>query len=121
MEDIAASLCKASNHHYIAADLTCSMPTIKSVGSIDNFKCSFAVVCRMLFGYCMEVMWNAVFYDNVKECSSSWRKKKLWSGYPLFRTPGQYGNSVKKLDNLPDNVVSYNVASGFIVQLLFAC
>lgn len=126
MENIAASSCKASNKHYVATDFTCStedslrcMPVIKSVGSIENFKGSCAVVCRMLFDYCMEVIWNAVFYDTVREYSSSWRKEKLWSGYSLFRTPEQSQNCAKRLEKLPDNVVSFKIVSGFILLLLF--
>ncbi|CAI0381449.1 unnamed protein product, partial [Linum tenue] len=53
----------------------------KSVGSIDNFQVSHAVLCRALFNCCMEVLWNAVCYDTVVEYSASWRKRKIWSGH----------------------------------------
>ncbi|XP_039065638.1 histone-lysine N-methyltransferase ATXR7-like isoform X2 [Hibiscus syriacus] len=54
----------------------------KSVGSIENFWGSYSVVCKMLFEYCMEVTWNAVFYDSIVDFLSSWRKGKLWLGQP---------------------------------------
>lgn len=58
-------------------------PTItKSVGSIENFWWSYAVVRKVLFDYCMQVVWNAVFYDTMAEYLSSWRKRKLWSVHP---------------------------------------
>ncbi|KHN47714.1 Histone-lysine N-methyltransferase SETD1B [Glycine soja] len=52
---------------------------IKSVGSIENFWWSFAVVRKVLLDYSMQVMWNAVFFDTLAEYLSSWRKKMLWS------------------------------------------
>ncbi|XP_028180508.1 histone-lysine N-methyltransferase ATXR7-like isoform X3 [Glycine soja] len=52
---------------------------IKSVGSIENFWWSYAVVRKVLLDYSMQVMWNAVFFDTLAEYLSSWRKKKLWS------------------------------------------
>ncbi|KAK8498565.1 hypothetical protein V6N12_035231 [Hibiscus sabdariffa] len=55
---------------------------LKSVGSIENFWGSYSVVCKMLFEYCMEVTWNAVFYDSIVEYLSSWRRGKLWYGQP---------------------------------------
>ncbi|XP_022769471.1 histone-lysine N-methyltransferase ATXR7 isoform X2 [Durio zibethinus] len=54
--------------------------SIKSVGSIENFWGSYTVVCKMLFEYCTQVMWNAVFYDIIAEYSSAWRRGKLWFG-----------------------------------------
>lgn len=51
----------------------------KSVGNIENFWDSYSAVCRVLFDYCMQVMWNAVFYDPAVEYSSAWRRRKLWS------------------------------------------
>lgn len=99
-----------SNH---VADQTCSngdsiepLKITKSVGSIENFWGSYAVVCRVLFDYCMEVIWNAVFYETVSEYSSAWRKRKLWSGYPVFRKPAQHGNSVMTVEKPPDEDVS---------------
>ncbi|KAF7801338.1 histone-lysine N-methyltransferase ATXR7 isoform X1 [Senna tora] len=54
----------------------------KSVGSIENFWWSYAVVRKVLCDYCMQVMWNAVFYDTVAEYLHSWKKRKLWSVHP---------------------------------------
>ncbi|XP_027358727.1 histone-lysine N-methyltransferase ATXR7 isoform X2 [Abrus precatorius] len=56
-----------------------SSTTIKSVGSVENFWWSYAVVRKVLLDYCMQVMWNAVFFDTLAEHLSSWRKRKLWS------------------------------------------
>ncbi|KAK7303872.1 hypothetical protein RJT34_14790 [Clitoria ternatea] len=53
--------------------------SIKSVGSIENFWWSYAVVRKVLLDYCMQVMWNAIFYDTLAEYLSTWRKRKLWS------------------------------------------
>lgn len=59
----------------------------------------------MLFDYCMQVMWNAVFYDTVAEYSSAWRKRKLWSGHPKFEIPaGEFRNCDQKPETLPDDV-----------------
>lgn len=56
------------------------MPSIclKSVGNFENFWGAYVVVCRVLLDSCMEVMWNAVFYDTIAEYSSRWRKRKRW-------------------------------------------
>lgn len=78
---------------------------IKSVGSIENFWGSHAVVSKVLFDYCMEVMWNAVFYDTLAEYSSAWRKRKLWSGIPISRKP--VGSYAKMAEKLPGDDVSY--------------
>ncbi|KAG6735446.1 hypothetical protein POTOM_061944 [Populus tomentosa] len=64
----------------------------KSVGSIDDFWGSYAVVCRFLSDYCMEVLWNAVFYDTIAEYTTSWRKSKLWFSHPYL---------CKKIEELP--------------------
>ncbi|XP_019425745.1 PREDICTED: histone-lysine N-methyltransferase ATXR7 isoform X2 [Lupinus angustifolius] len=70
---------------HILADQACheisrsSATTIKSVGSIENYWWSYAVVRKVLFDYCMQVMWNAVFFDTLTDYLFSWRKKKLWS------------------------------------------
>ncbi|KAK7412991.1 hypothetical protein VNO78_04796 [Psophocarpus tetragonolobus] len=53
--------------------------SIKSVGSIENFWWSYAVVRKVLLDYCMELMWNAVFFDTITEYICSWRKARLWS------------------------------------------
>lgn len=61
----------------------------------------------MLFDYCMQVMWNAVFYDTVAKYSSAWRKRKLWSGHTKFEIPaGEFRNCDQKPETLPDEDVS---------------
>ncbi|KAH0981359.1 hypothetical protein GBA52_008536 [Prunus armeniaca] len=108
LKGCAAPLCEAAASYYVA-DETCinedstePPPSTKSVGSIENFWGSYAAVCRMLFDYCMQVMWNAVFYDSVAEYSSSWRRRKLWSGSPVLRTPpSESGDYAVKIDKLP--------------------
>ncbi|XP_030503853.1 histone-lysine N-methyltransferase ATXR7 isoform X1 [Cannabis sativa] len=74
----------------------------KSAGSIENFWGSYAVVRRFLLDYCMQVTWNAVFYDIISEYSSAWRKTKLWSGYPFVRKPAQLSNCVTMFKKPPD-------------------
>lgn len=54
----------------------------KSVGSIENFWWSYAVVRNVLHDYCMQVTWNAVVYDSMAEYIHNWRKRKLWSICP---------------------------------------
>lgn len=53
--------------------------SFKSVGSVENFWWSYAVVRKVLLDYCMQVMWNAVFFDTIADYLSSWRKRKIWS------------------------------------------
>ncbi|GMN46851.1 hypothetical protein TIFTF001_016035 [Ficus carica] len=72
----------------------------KSVGSVENFQGSQAVVGKVLFDQCMEVMWNAVFYDTLADYSSAWRKRKLWSSLPISRKPAA-GNKIRLVENLP--------------------
>lgn len=55
-----------------------SLKYTKSVGSIENFQTCCSAVCRTLHNHCMQIMWNAVFYDTVATHSLSWRKNKLW-------------------------------------------
>ncbi|KAF2312001.1 hypothetical protein GH714_027721 [Hevea brasiliensis] len=76
----------------------------KSVGSIDNILGSCAVVCRILFDYCMEVMWNAVFYDAITEYSTSWRKRKLWFADQKIRIPASVRDYVKETEKLPSEL-----------------
>ncbi|KAI9126474.1 hypothetical protein K1719_002070 [Acacia pycnantha] len=59
-----------------------SPTSTKSVGSIENFWWSYAVVRKVLNDYCMQVMWNAVVYDTMAEYIHNWRKGKLWSICP---------------------------------------
>lgn len=108
-------MCEPAAFHHVDGMIcteyyrTESLVVFKSVGSIENFWGSYAVVCKMLFDYCMEVMWNAVFYDPVAEYSSAWRKGKLWSGYSLFREPASKCSTyvIKKIEKQPNEAVSY--------------
>ncbi|GAV65792.1 SET domain-containing protein/GYF domain-containing protein [Cephalotus follicularis] len=105
----ATSECEAAACHNFSIQ-TCvnetyrqSTASTKSVGSIENFWGSYAVVCRMLFDYSMELMWNAVFYDTVADYSSSWRKRKLWFGHPRVIIPvSEYrGCKIKEVSDEP--------------------
>ncbi|XP_024013142.1 histone-lysine N-methyltransferase ATXR7 isoform X2 [Eutrema salsugineum] len=62
-------------HTRIAAE---SLKYTKSVGSTENFQTACSAISRVLYNHCMQIMWNAVFYDTVDTYSTSWRKKKLW-------------------------------------------
>ncbi|XVE94333.1 hypothetical protein REPUB_Repub02eG0000300 [Reevesia pubescens] len=72
----------AGSDHSCIEESTHYPSSIKSVGSIENFWGSYTVVCKVLFDYCVQVMWNAVFYDSIAEYSSAWRRGKLWFGQP---------------------------------------
>lgn len=61
-----------------------SPPGLKSIGSFENFCAAYTVVSSMLFDSCLQVMWNAIFYDLVTEYSSAWRKRKRWSSSSYF-------------------------------------
>ncbi|CAN1315834.1 Histone-lysine N-methyltransferase ATXR7 [Linum perenne] len=66
----------------------------KSIGSIESFWVSYEVLCRSLFNYCMEDLWNAVFHDAVAEYLASWRKRKTWFGHHQIGSPdrGSHAN-----------------------------
>ncbi len=103
----AASGISVVDHTCINKISTQSPVSTKSVGSIENFWGSCAVVCGMLSDYCMQVMWNAVFYDTVAEYTSAWRKRKVWSGHLKFEKPcGEFRNCGQKPETLPDEDVS---------------
>ncbi|GKV33320.1 hypothetical protein SLEP1_g41844 [Rubroshorea leprosula] len=84
-----------------------SSSSMKSVGGIENFWGSHAVVYKVLFDYCMQVMWNAVFYDCVAEYSSVWRRRKLWFDQPKITMPAtDCWDHCKKSAELPDEPTS---------------
>ena len=96
--DYSIAMCEAAVCNY-NPDQACvdelSMQLLrstKSVGNIDDFLGCCVVVCRFLSDYCIEVLWNAVFYDTIAECTTSWRKSKLWSSHPYL---------YKKIEELP--------------------
>ncbi|KAK9135512.1 hypothetical protein Syun_014842 [Stephania yunnanensis] len=60
----------------------------KSVGSLENFSWALATVGKVFFDSCMQVMWNAVFYDPIFECSCAWRKRKRWTDHCLPSSEG---------------------------------
>ncbi|XP_057969195.1 histone-lysine N-methyltransferase ATXR7 [Malania oleifera] len=60
-----------------------SPTSTKFVGSIENFRGAYLAVCRLFFDSCMQVMWNAVFYDPIAGYSSRWIKQKRWLCHPM--------------------------------------
>ncbi|KAL3618427.1 hypothetical protein CASFOL_038748 [Castilleja foliolosa] len=66
-------------HEKCSVEIIKSPPSLKSDGSYENFCDVYTVVSRTLFQSCMQVMWNAVFYDPVAEYSSAWKRRKRWS------------------------------------------
>lgn len=74
-----------------------SSTNVKSVGSIENFWWSYAVVRKVLFDHSLQVMWNAVFFDTVTEVLFSWRKKKYWSHPKPQSSVNESKDSVEKL------------------------
>ncbi|KAH8514914.1 hypothetical protein H0E87_003677 [Populus deltoides] len=80
-----AAACNYISDQTCADELSMQLPrSTKSVGNADDFWGSYAVICRCLSDYCMEVMWNAVFYDTIAEYTISWRKSKLWFHHPYL-------------------------------------
>ncbi|KAJ4836901.1 hypothetical protein Tsubulata_037371 [Turnera subulata] len=78
----------------------------KSVGSLEDFWFSYAVVCRFLFDRCMEVLWNGVFYDEVADYSSFWRGQKIWFGLPMNRAPASGSDFCWNNEELPGQLPS---------------
>ncbi|KAJ6731260.1 HISTONE-LYSINE N-METHYLTRANSFERASE SETD1 [Salix viminalis] len=88
-----ATACNYISDQACADELSMQLPRItKSVGNADDFRGSYEVFCRCLSDYCMEVMWNAVFYDTIEEYTIYWRKTKLWFHHPYMS---------KKIEDLP--------------------
>lgn len=73
--------CLISNEEFLPQAVTIT----KIVGGIGNFWASYTFICKMLFDYCTEVSWNALFYDTIAEYVDSWRRRKVWSGVPKSR------------------------------------
>ncbi|XP_047954290.1 histone-lysine N-methyltransferase ATXR7 isoform X2 [Salvia hispanica] len=90
-------------------------PSMKSIGSFENFCAAHAVVSRTLFYSCLEVMWNAICYDPVADFTSSWRRKRRWydPGYvarqrfhkefsqPIEKLPADSDSSSSEVDCPP--------------------
>lgn len=129
MKDCASSACEAaasiSNAYQTRIHKTSTQcpANTKSVGSVENFWGSYTVVCGMLFDYCMQVMWNAVFYDTVAEYTSAWRKRKVWSGYPKFKIPvGEFRDRGQKPETQTDEDVIRILEFPFLIfALLLLC
>lgn len=79
---------------------------MKSVGSFKNYLEAYAVARRMLYDSCMQVMWNAVFYDVIAECSSVWRKRKRWYNPSFADEWDTLSVQAEPLETLSDEVVS---------------
>lgn len=71
---------KAPDHLLEDNALVPALVVTKSIGGIDSYWASYSAVCRMLHDYCMEITWNAIFYDSIAYYASSWRSQKIWSG-----------------------------------------
>ncbi|OIW14255.1 hypothetical protein TanjilG_21395 [Lupinus angustifolius] len=90
----------ASSH--ILVDQTCheisrlSSTIVKSVGAIKNIWWSYVVVRKVPFDYCMQVMWNAVFFGTFVDYLFFWRKRKLWSN-PKTQLVNGRGDYVEKI------------------------
>jgi hypothetical protein len=91
-------------HSSIAAE---SSKYTKSVGSIENFQTSCSAVCRTLHHHCMQIMWNAVFYDTVATHSSCWRKNKIWFRSSDISTVNYCKGSHTKYSDKPESFESF--------------
>ncbi|XP_051137719.1 histone-lysine N-methyltransferase ATXR7 isoform X2 [Andrographis paniculata] len=60
-------------------ETTISQPSLKSIGTFENFCAAYMSVSRMLFNSCLQVMWNSIFHDPVANFSSDWRRMNRWS------------------------------------------
>ncbi|KAH6764902.1 SET domain protein 25 [Perilla frutescens var. hirtella] len=79
-----------------------SRPSMKSIGSFENFCAAYNVVSRTIFYSCLQVMWNAIFYDPVADYSSAWRKMKLWhSTGRVVEQSIQYNSFSRQIEKLP--------------------
>ncbi|CAK7345934.1 unnamed protein product [Dovyalis caffra] len=88
-----ATICNYNSDQACVDELSMKLPrSTKSVGNTDDFWGSYSVLCRFLSDYCMEVLWNAVFYDTIADYTTSWRKSKRWFSHPYL---------CKKIEELP--------------------
>ncbi|CAH2079471.1 unnamed protein product [Thlaspi arvense] len=107
-EKTAVSTTEATGHSRISVE---SLKETKSVGSTENFQTSCSAVSGILYNHCMQIMFNAVFYDTVATYSLSWRKHKLWSRSPDISTvasyckgsPTNYSDKPETVESLPDS------------------
>jgi len=59
---------------------------MKSIGGIENFRAANIAISHVLFDLCMEVLWNAVFYDPIANYTLIWRKNRRWSHTNIGKT-----------------------------------
>lgn len=91
-----------------------SLKYTKSVGSTENFQTCCSAVRRVLYNHCMQIMWNAVFYDTVTTYSSSWRKDKIWFRSPDISTVASYcKGSLTNYSDKPEAIVSVSLFNFF--------
>lgn len=87
--------------HPINESPTNSLASFKSVGNYENIWRAYLFVCRMIFDSCMQVMWNAIFYDPIAKYSSAWRKRRRWSGHCAAAEQGiPFTKHVRKIEKL---------------------
>ena len=90
--------------------------SLKMTGGVDNFREVHAVICRMLFDYSLQVVWNAVSYDMVAEYSSAWRSKRLWSYRPHYNLASSgHSDRTKKIEKIPAEAVSLHTVPTFLL------
>ncbi|XP_010523275.1 PREDICTED: histone-lysine N-methyltransferase ATXR7 isoform X2 [Tarenaya hassleriana] len=106
---VCGNVLNECEHKPIATHL---LEASKSVGSIENFQASCSAVCRVIYIHCMQVAWNAVFYDTVADYSSAWRKEKLWFSSPEISAQARnYGGSQGNVSLNPDSQLTCRVSS----------
>ncbi|KAG8373274.1 hypothetical protein BUALT_Bualt11G0006800 [Buddleja alternifolia] len=106
-------LCNTVDEQCLSGE-TMRSSSMKSIGSFENFCASYTVVSRMVVDSCLQVMWNAIFYDPVAEYSSAWRKMKRWSStsYPVEQSI-QYKECSSQINDPPaDYLIHEQDSSG---------
>eukprot|EP00268_Persea_americana_P050326 TRINITY_DN5463_c1_g1_i13.p1 TRINITY_DN5463_c1_g1~~TRINITY_DN5463_c1_g1_i13.p1 ORF type:complete len:1390 (+),score=293.65 TRINITY_DN5463_c1_g1_i13:255-4424(+) len=61
-----------------------SSSCMKSAVSLENFVGILSIAHKTLFNACMQVMWNAVFYDPIADYTCAWRKRNRWSSHSIL-------------------------------------
>lgn len=82
-----------------------TLTRFKSFGSFEDFKRAYLSVCRVVYNSCMQVIWNAVFYDSIAEYTSDWRKSRVWYSPTAVRQPiclSENVETVKKSQTLEE-------------------
>lgn len=114
MKDLIAHDCKDEVSNIVEDTFSTGKATrrspmcMKSIGSFENYLEAYAVVCRMFYDSCMQVMWNAVFYDTIADYSSAWRKRKRWYNPNFaFETGILSKQHAEPVERIPDEVVGF--------------